>query len=355
MVGILPPIPLLCRLKIVMSSTEFLLPNALVRDAAGRATDRFLMAQSRDWDEVQALIRQVYAPYKFKVEPSAAPSTKVHAAQIGTFTLSRLTFGAQLYARVDQATEGKGIALTVLKGHARYSSRSTGDVERRAGESFVVDTSSANVDALVSADADSLNLVFSHQHMADMYERWYGLPADPTMWQTAFKLDSGNDLLPLIDYAARCAMEKNEQVAHGLLGRHLEELIGMHLLSAWRQHTNARTLNDSAAPGYLRLAEDYIMAHLREVPTREDVARAAGVSVRALTNAFVKMRGQSPMAFQREMRLRGVREELRQAKGERSVTDIAFGWGFQHSSQFAKLYWQRFNELPSQTARRANR
>lgn len=339
-----------------MHSTEFLLPNALVRDAAGRATDRFLMAHSRNWDEVQSLIRQLYTPYKFQVWPSTAPSTTVHAAQIGSFTLSRLKFGAQLQARVDQTTEGKGMALTVLKGHARYSSRATGDVERRAGDSFVVDTSSANVDAFVSDDADSLNLVFSHQHMSDMYERWYGMPADPTMWQTAFKLDSGKDgLLPLLDYAARCAMEKTEQVMHGLLGRHLEELIGMHLLSSWRQNTNARTLNDSAAPGYLRLAEDYMMAHLREVPTREDVARAAGVSVRALTNAFVKMRGQSPMAFQREMRLRGVRDELRQAKGERSVTEIAFSWGFQHSSQFAKLYWQRFNELPSQTARRANR
>lgn len=337
-----------------MYATQSLLSNALVRDAAGEQTDRFLVAQSQDWDEVLELTQQIYTPYKLKVDTHTAPSTKVHAAQIGAFTLSRLSFGAQLEAFIDQDTAGKGLALTLLHGHARYSSRATRNVERMAGESFVLDTSCANLDGFITKDTQSLNVVFSHQRMAEMHEHWYGMPADPVMWQTAFALGSGTDsLLPLLDYAARCAMEKTEQVAQGLLGRHLEELIGMHLLSAWRQHSSARTLNDSAAPAHLRLAEDYMMAHLRDLPTREEVARAAGVSVRSLTEAFLKARGQSPMAFQREMRLRAVREELRLAQGERTVTDIAFGWGFLHPSQFAKLYRQRFGELPSQTLRQA--
>lgn len=337
-----------------MYATESLLSNALVRDAAGEQTERFLVAQSRDWDEIYELTQQLYTPYKLKVDTRAAPSTTVYAAQIGAFTLSRLSFGAQVEAFVDQVASGNGLAVTVLQGQYRFSSRAICGVALGAGDSFVVDTSCANLEALISQDTQSLNLVFSHQRMAEMHERWYGMPADPAMWQTAFKLGSGAaSLLPLLDYAARCAMEKTEQVAQGLLGRHLEELIGMHLLSAWRQHGGARVLHDSAAPAHLRLAEDYMMAHLRDVPTREAVARAAGVSVRTLTDAFLKARGQSPMAFQREMRLRGVREELRLAQGERSVTDIAFGWGFLHPSQFAKLYRQRFGELPSQTLRQA--
>lgn len=336
-----------------MYATESLLSNALVRDAAGEQTERFLVAQSRDWDEVLALTQALYTPYKLKVDTRAAPSTTVYAAQIGAFTLSRLSFDVQIEAFIDQDTAGKGLALTLLQGHASYSSRATRNVERVAGESFVVDTSCANVAALISQDTQSLNLVFSHQRMAEMHEHWYGMPADQAMWQTAFKLGTGAaSLLPLLDYAARCAVEKTEQVAQGLLGRHLEELIGMHLLSAWRQHGGARTLSDNAAPAHLRLAEDYMMAHLRDVPTREEVARAAGVSVRTLTAAFLQARGRSPMAFQREMRLRGVREELRATGSDRSVTDIAFGWGFMHSSQFAKLYRQRFGELPSQTLRR---
>lgn len=336
-----------------MHATKSLLSNALVCDAAGQQTERFLVAQSRDWDEILALTQQLYTPYKLKVDTRAAPSTSVYAARIGAFTLSRLSFGTQIEACVDQVAAGNGLALTVLQGHNRYSSRTTQGVELMPGESFVVDTSCANVDALISQDGQSLNLVFSHQRMAELHEHWYGMPADPRMWQTAFKLDTGAaSLLPLLDYAARCAMEKTEQVSQGLLGRHLEELIGMHLLSAWRQQGNARTLHDSAAPAHLRLAEDYMMANLRDVPTREAVARAAGVSVRTLTQAFLNARGQPPMAFQRDMRLRGVREELRTAPSERSVTDIAFGWGFQHPSQFAKLYQQRFGELPSQTRRR---
>lgn len=337
-----------------MYATESLLSNALVRDAAGEQTQRFLVAQSRDWDETLALTHELYTPCKLKVDTRSAPSTTVYATQIGAFTLSRLSFGAQIEACVDPVAAGNGLALTLLRGHSRYSSGAAAEVELVAGDSFVVDTSCTNTDAFISADTQSLYLVFSHQRMAEMHEHWYGMPADPAMWQTAFTLRSGTaSLLPLLDYAARCAMEKAEQVAQGLLGRHLEELIGMHLLSAWRQHGGARTLHDSAAPAHLRLAEDYMMAHLRDVPTREEVARAAGVSVRTLTDAFLKARGQSPMAFQREMRLRGVREELRAAGNDRSVTDIAFGWGFLHPSQFAKLYRQRFGELPSHTVRRA--
>lgn len=81
----------------------------------------------------------------------------------------------------------------------------------------------------------------------------------------------------------------------------------------------------------------------------DDLARAAGVSVRGLNMLCQRHHGESPMTLLRNMRLDAVRTRLRERPGH-CVTDAALEFGFGHLGRFSSYYRERFGELPSQTA-----
>jgi transcriptional regulator GlxA family with amidase domain len=86
----------------------------------------------------------------------------------------------------------------------------------------------------------------------------------------------------------------------------------------------------------------------------EDIAGAAGVSVRALYDGFTRHCGAPPMAYLRALRLDRARQALiRRAAGGARVTDIALEHGFTHLGKFARAYARRFGERPSETIARS--
>ncbi|WP_159501897.1 AraC family transcriptional regulator [Microbacterium sp. 18062] len=110
-----------------------------------------------------------------------------------------------------------------------------------------------------------------------------------------------------------------------------------------------------AAPRAVRRAVDAVEAHpdaaLMTVP---ELARTAGVSVRALQAGFRQALETTPLAFLRERRLTHARRDLERAEPPTdSVARIAERWGFAHHGRFALDYRRRFGEHPSQTLRRA--
>jgi AraC family ethanolamine operon transcriptional activator len=98
----------------------------------------------------------------------------------------------------------------------------------------------------------------------------------------------------------------------------------------------------------LRRAEDYMRAHLRRPLSLLDLCRESGVSERTLHYAFQDVRGLSPMAYFKAVRLNEVRQELKTA-ADTTVHEIAQRWGFWHTGEFAAAYRRLFGELPSQT------
>jgi len=99
----------------------------------------------------------------------------------------------------------------------------------------------------------------------------------------------------------------------------------------------------------VRRGLDCIDASEREPLSVVDLCRAAGVSRRTLEYAFQERFGLSPKAYLLARRLGGVRAELKQGRGELSVTRVANLWGFDHLSRFASFYKRQFGELPSET------
>ncbi len=96
---------------------------------------------------------------------------------------------------------------------------------------------------------------------------------------------------------------------------------------------------------------ELVEAHEQTPLSVMDLCQAAGVSRRMLEYAFQDRFGLSPKAYLLARRLNGVRAELKQPSGERSVTHAANSWGFHHMSQLSAFYRRQFGELPSETIR----
>jgi AraC-like DNA-binding protein len=101
------------------------------------------------------------------------------------------------------------------------------------------------------------------------------------------------------------------------------------------------------------IALEWIDNHPKWRHTTASLAREADVTERSLQLGFRKHLKMGPMEYLREIRLRGVRDQLRAAQSDAvTVTSVAAEWGFQHAGHFAARYQQRFGERPSETLRR---
>lgn len=147
----------------------------------------------------------------------------------------------------------------------------------------------------------------------------------------------------------------NEQVPPLLRAQLEQTLVGM-LLTCQPHNYSAELCEDdspSVAPAFVKRVERYIEEHADAPITIGDLAEQAGVSSRSLFTGFRRYRNTTPMHYLKEVRLRRVHEELRQAQpSSGTVTAIAFRWGFSHLGHFTTDYKRRFGESPSETLMR---
>ena len=152
----------------------------------------------------------------------------------------------------------------------------------------------------------------------------------------------------------RSVQQTPELVGHPLMQAQLEQLIMSGLL-IWQNNTLSNSLGQPTAmvlPRHLKLAEDYMRAHLDAPITNEQLAALTGISLRTLYNSFRKFRGVSPMRHLRDLRMEKVREELLDTGTLGNVTSVATRWGFFELGRFAAEYKRRYGESPSDTLRR---
>jgi AraC family ethanolamine operon transcriptional activator len=149
---------------------------------------------------------------------------------------------------------------------------------------------------------------------------------------------------------------------HGaaLTNPRLRKSLTDHLLTAMLQFdpspadldstTSRATAGRRAA---VRLAREYIHAHLPEPLPLSELCRHSGLRVRTLETGFREVTGLTPIAYIRSLRLNTVRRALHEdASGQRSISGIAMDAGFWHFGQFATDYRKLFGETPSSTRHR---
>ena len=122
------------------------------------------------------------------------------------------------------------------------------------------------------------------------------------------------------------------------------------LLATLLQRTCLPAISDNTelpiASRDVRRAEAYIGSNVARNMRLEDIARAAGVSVRTLQTSFRRDRHVTPMQYLRNLRLDAARERLLAGS---SVSEAALDAGFSHQGRFAHYYRGRFGHSPSST------
>jgi AraC-like DNA-binding protein len=158
----------------------------------------------------------------------------------------------------------------------------------------------------------------------------------------------------LIDLLVEQLDDEHSRLAPVAL-RELEQAVILQLLFASRHNFSALLAREplDTTPVHVRRVEAFIEANWSRPITIEALAETAGVSARTLFRAFERVRGCSPMAFARQVRLERARNLLLKPEETASVTGIALLCGFSSLGHFASAYRIRFGELPSQTLHRS--
>ncbi|MBY0259746.1 helix-turn-helix transcriptional regulator [Methylobacterium sp.] len=333
-----------------------MLRDALLYDARGNPIQQHHKAFSEDWDEIRNWSSQVYMPYR--VSPTglvSRPNSTMHSAKVGRITVTRFAYGIPVNIRDWSAEAGNAVVLTTIQGHARHFVDARNAVETGIGGTFVVDCS--RTDYLVDFDPDhlQLNLTIPHVILEQVCQDLFGFVPGDALWQHKCQIGGqGSSWLALMEYVMKSIAEAPGSLAHDRVGRHIEQSICIHLLNEWagRAGFDVDRMRSGIAPRSVTAAERYMIEHAAALPTMVDVARAVGTSLRTLTGAFRRFRGYAPSAFLREQRLQGVRRDLLAARPDQTVSSLAYVWGYINLGEFAKAYYRRFGELPSETLRR---
>ncbi|WP_315719739.1 MULTISPECIES: AraC family transcriptional regulator [unclassified Bradyrhizobium] len=163
-------------------------------------------------------------------------------------------------------------------------------------------------------------------------------------------------LLRLLDFLAT-QLNAQDSAFPAAVYRELEDAVHVAFLCASRHRFHDMLVDPAPLPefGLVKRLEDYIEAHWREPITIERLAREAGVSARSIFRLFERVRGYSPIAFAKSVRLRRAHEMLRSGDPAVTVATAAAACNFANAGHFARYYRATFGELPSTTIARAAR
>lgn len=113
-----------------------------------------------------------------------------------------------------------------------------------------------------------------------------------------------------------------------------------------RASPKSRGITPEAYVERVNLAIDRVVGRLDEPVRLRDLAKAAGISPFHFHRVFQALVGETPAEFVKRLRLDKALGLMALAKPP-SLTDIAFGCGFNSSSDFTRSFKQRFGVPPS--------
>jgi AraC-like DNA-binding protein len=108
-----------------------------------------------------------------------------------------------------------------------------------------------------------------------------------------------------------------------------------------------------AGHAHVQRIEEWLDVHFAEPIGVEDMAAAAEVSVRAMQDAFRRLRGCTPTEALLRRRMEHAHRTLRAGAPGTTVTDAAFESGVFHLGRFAERYARMYGERPSETLARS--
>lgn len=306
-------------------------------------------------DEARTAFLRLIAPVSFQVVESSSLIWRLTAQTLGPFTLlTDVVPGGLRLATVDAAD--RYILALPLAG-AMSVRHGGADGTTRPGRTGAMFSLMQPGRCDIAPGSAQHGLVVEREALDDHVKTLTGAhPRRPLLFHPLFDLEqaAGARLEQLLLFAAMELQRPGGVDASPLFARHLTET----LLSAILElipHDHAALLTRAApavAPACVRLAEAYIDAHAAEPLTVPDVARAVGVSVRALQAAFRRFRDRSPLDHLKARRLQHARARLLAPTPGLTVTRVAHDAGYRHVGYFIRAYERQFGERPGHTLAR---
>jgi AraC-like DNA-binding protein len=208
-----------------------------------------------------------------------------------------------------------------------------------------------------SADCQQVCIKVTQLEMQRQLEAMLNHPApEPLVFSRRMdvKTSGASGWFELIGLLAREAGRSDGLLAHRLALENLQRLLIQGLLLV-QPHNYADDLagGDPAGSGaVVQHAIDLMHAQPETAWSSVELARASGVSARALQKAFQRSGQPPPMTYLRRLRLSRAHADLAGSSAESvTVTTVAGRWGFLHLGRFSEQYRQLFGESPSQTLR----
>lgn len=110
-----------------------------------------------------------------------------------------------------------------------------------------------------------------------------------------------------------------------------------------------RLLTENSRANRVARTIAHIRANLEQGSTIQELIAVSGMSKSTLHETFKTATGQSPLQFQKDLRLLEARNLL--ATGKEQVSQIAFAVGYSSPTQFARDYKRAFGRTPKQDRR----
>ena len=336
------------------------LGNAQLVNAA--FPDESLVFSSRDFDAVREGVARIFKPHLLRLHGTgAALQARMHHLRQGNASVNRLEYGAEVEIDPDRLDDFFLVQIPVA-GHASIMCGNRRFDSTPLAASLVSPTlplhmrwHAGNAQVCVRFERELVQ-----QHCAA--HLGYSLD-EPLEFEPELRLDTpaGQYFLRLVKLFAEELMlarhlgASEHPLAHERVAAHFSSALLNALIYGQKSNISAALAGPDVrpAPRFVRRAEDYLRQHYAEPLTMEQLAAAAGVSVRTLFSGFRDFRHITPMAYLRKIRLDRAHDVLQsgEARGLAGVTKVALDCGFAHLGRFAAQYRAQFGELPSETAR----
>ncbi|WP_188804366.1 AraC family transcriptional regulator [Citricoccus zhacaiensis] len=326
--------------------------------SAGASSPRTIDIDTTDPDRAMSVGRDVYHPHRIRLDSRTRRFRMgLKAIHLPNLTLGLLEYGHPVSVRTPPLQDSYQVNFTTFGSVSMgYANQTVQINNRRAavhGLSEVTRMQGWGHPARV------VGLKIPRVTLEQEFEALTGMPVGEPL-----RFDGDLDLASPGGQAWRATVQALAQgldptspiSTHPLLSGPLTQAAARGLLLAAR-HNHSHLLHTPAPtepPETIKAALEFMHANADQPLSAEDMARAAGVSVRSLQAGFRKHLDTTPVAALRRIRLDRARQDLSSSPPGTRVAAIAERWGFRHVGRFAIHFAQAFGESPSETLARSS-
>ncbi len=316
--------------------------------------DRFSLFHTHDADEARELVSRVYCDHRLTPKGRTDVNALHNHARLSGVSVNYMEYGSDIYVEPGYLKDFYLFQLP-LEGAAEIETGGKMFQSTRHTPSVINPTEYTRM--CWSADCRKLLLQVKPAAITERLSRILMRPVEKPLLFDSQVQDNNRHAQSWWRHIAHLIQDLDNGLdpwRSRFLLEDLERNILTGILYSF-SHNYSETLmaqESCAVPRHVKLAEDYIMEHLQENISIDDLVNVAGVSERSLFDGFKNFRGTTPMKYILKLRLARVREDLLRGSEDSNVTRIATKWGFSQLGRFAVNYRKVYGETPSETLRR---